>query len=117
MKRNTFATCDAVVPASVMIVGFVNFLTSGLILLELMAWYQQVPSGQVVTLPVFMAIAFAVAIGAGLRLAGLNGQYRDFRYVVPFLVQFGLDLSPVGFSSAIIPNHWRLLYFSNLWQA
>ena len=102
-----------VVPTSAVIVSFVDFLISGIILLGLMAWYQEVPSWRVVTLPLFVAIAFAAAMGAGLWLAALNVQYRDFRYVVPFLVQFGLYVSPVGFSSAIIPARWRLLYSLN----
>ena len=102
-----------VVPASAVIVSFVDFLISGLILLGLMAWYQEVPSWRVVTLPLFILIAFAAAMGAGLWLAALNVQYRDFRYVVPFLVQFGLYISPVGFSSTIIPDRWRLLYSLN----
>lgn len=102
-----------VVPTSAVIVSFVDFLISGIILLGLMAWYQQVPSWRVIMLPVFIAIAFAAAMGAGLWLAALNVQYRDFRYMVPFLVQFGLYVSPVGFSSAIIPDRWRLLYSLN----
>lgn len=102
-----------VVPTSAVIVSFVDFLISGLILLGLMAWYNAVPSWRIVTLPLFTAIAFAAAMGAGLWLAALNVQYRDFRYVVPFLVQFGLYISPVGFSSAIVPDRWRLLYSLN----
>jgi lipopolysaccharide transport system permease protein len=102
-----------VVPTSAVIVSFVDFLISGVILLGLMAWYNAVPSWRIVTLPLFVAIAFAAAMGAGLWLAALNVQYRDFRYVVPFLVQFGLYISPVGFSSAIVPQQWRLLYSLN----
>ncbi|MGB7314495.1 MAG: ABC transporter permease [Nodosilinea sp.] len=102
-----------VVPTSAVIVSFVDFLISGIILLGLLAWYQEIPSWRVVMLPVFIAIAFAAAMGAGLWLAALNVQYRDFRYVVPFLVQFGLYISPVGFSSSIIPDRWRLLYSLN----
>lgn len=102
-----------VVPTSAVIVSFVDFLISGMILLGLMAWYNAVPSWRIVTLPLFIAIAFAAAMGAGLWLAALNVQYRDFRYVVPFLVQFGLYISPVGFSSSIVPEQWRLLYSLN----
>jgi lipopolysaccharide transport system permease protein len=102
-----------VVPTSAVIVSFVDFLISGIILLGLMAWYNAIPSWRIVTLPLFTAIAFAAAMGAGLWLAALNVQYRDFRYVVPFLVQFGLYISPVGFSSAIVPDQWRLLYSLN----
>ncbi|MFH7244223.1 MAG: ABC transporter permease [Spirulina sp.] len=102
-----------VVPTSAVIVSFVDFLISGVILLGLMAWYNAVPSWRILTLPLFTAIAFAAAMGAGLWLAALNVQYRDFRYVVPFLVQFGLYISPVGFSSAIVPDRWRMLYSLN----
>jgi lipopolysaccharide transport system permease protein len=102
-----------VVPASAVIVSFVDFLISGIILLGLMAWYDFVPSWRIVALPVFVAIAFAAAMGAGLWLAALNVQYRDFRYIVPFIVQFGLYISPVGFSSSIVPEEWRLVYSLN----
>ncbi|WP_448571125.1 ABC transporter permease [Trichothermofontia sp.] len=102
-----------VIPASAVIVSFVDFLISGLILLGLMAWYNFVPSWRILSLPLFTAIAFAAAMGGGLWLAALNVKYRDFRYVVPFLVQFGLYISPVGFSSSIVPEQWRLLYSLN----
>jgi lipopolysaccharide transport system permease protein len=94
-------------------VSFVDFLISGMILLGLMAWYNFVPTWRIVALPVFTLMAFLASMGAGLWLAALNVQYRDFRFVVPFLVQFGLYLSPVGFSSSVIPEQWRLLYSLN----
>jgi lipopolysaccharide transport system permease protein len=102
-----------IVPASAVIVSFVDFLLSGMILLALMVWYNFVPSWRIITLPLFMLIAFAVSVGVGLWIAALNVQYRDFRYIVPFLVQFGLYISPVGFSSSIVPQQWRLLYSLN----
>ena len=102
-----------VVPTSAVVVSFVDFLISGIILLGLMAWYNYVPSWRILTLPLFVAIAFAAAMGAGLWLCSLNVQYRDFRYIVPFIVQFGLYVSPVGFSSNIVPEKWRLLYSLN----
>ncbi|HIK44275.1 MAG TPA: ABC transporter permease [Leptolyngbyaceae cyanobacterium M65_K2018_010] len=102
-----------VIPTSAVIVSFVDFLISGIILLGLMVWFNFVPSWRIVTLPIFIAIAFAAAMGAGLWLAALNVEYRDFRYVVPFLVQFGLYISPVGFSSSVVPQQWRLLYSLN----
>jgi lipopolysaccharide transport system permease protein len=102
-----------IVPTSAVIVSFVDFLISGIILLALMAWYNFVPDWRILTLPIFILIAFAAAIGAGLWLAALNVKYRDFRYIVPFIVQFGLYISPVGFSSTIIPKQWRLLYSLN----
>jgi lipopolysaccharide transport system permease protein len=102
-----------IVPASAVIVSFVDFMISGIILLALMIWYNFVPSWRIVTLPLFIAIAFAAAMGGGLWLAALNVKYRDFRYIVPFIVQFGLYISPVGFSSSIVPQQWRLLYSLN----
>jgi lipopolysaccharide transport system permease protein len=102
-----------VVPTSAVVVCFVDFLVSGIILLGLMAWYNYVPSWRILTLPLFIAIAFAASMGAGLWLASLNVKYRDFRYVVPFIMQFGLYISPVGFSSIIVPEKWRLLYSLN----
>jgi lipopolysaccharide transport system permease protein len=102
-----------IVPTSAVIVSFVDFLISGIILLGLMAWYNFVPSWRILTLPLFIAIAFAAAMGAGLWLAALNVQYRDFRYIVPFIVQIGLYISPVGFSSSIVPQQWRLIYSLN----
>jgi len=102
-----------IVPASAVIVSFVDFMISGWILLGLMVWYNFVPTWRILTLPLFILIAFAVAIGGGLWLAALNVKYRDFRYIVPFIVQFGLYISPVGFSSSIVPEQWRLLYSLN----
>ncbi len=102
-----------IVPASAVIVSFVDFLISGMILLALMAWYNFVPDWRILTLPLFILIAFAAAIGGGLWLAALNVQYRDFRYIVPFIVQFGLYISPVGFSSSVVPEQWRWLYSLN----
>ena len=102
-----------VVPTSAVVVSFVDFLISGIILLGLMAWYDFVPSWRILTLPFFILIAFAASMGAGLWLASLNVQYRDFRYIVPFIVQFGLYVSPVGFSSSVVPEQWRLLYSLN----
>jgi lipopolysaccharide transport system permease protein len=72
-----------------------------------------VPDWRILTLPFFILIAFVAAIGGGLWLAALNVEYRDFRYIVPFIVQFGLYISPVGFSSSVVPEQWRLLYSLN----
>ena len=102
-----------IVPAAAVITSFVDFLISFVILAGLMLWFNWWPSWRLLTLPLWVAIAFAASMGAGLWLASLNVQYRDFRYVVPFLVQFGLYLSPVGFSSAIVPEKWQILYAMN----
>ncbi|MBS9388461.1 MAG: ABC transporter permease [Dolichospermum sp. WA123] len=102
-----------VVPTSAVVVSFVDFMISGIILLGLMAWYNFVPTWRILTLPLFIGVAFAASMGAGLWLASLNVQYRDFRFIVPFVVQFGLYISPVGFSSTIVPEKWRFLYSLN----
>ncbi|MEI2581701.1 ABC transporter permease [Scytonema sp. PRP1] len=102
-----------IVPTSAVIVSFVDFMISGMILLALMAWYNFVPDWRILTLPLFILIAFAASMGAGIWLAALTVEYRDFRYIVTFLVQFGLYISPVGFSSKIVPEQWRLLYSLN----
>ena len=102
-----------VIPTSAVIVSFVDFLISGIILVALMLWYEYLPDWRILTLPLFILMAFAAAIGSGLWIAALNVKYRDFRYIIPFVVQLGLYISPVGFSSSIIPEEWRLLYSLN----
>jgi lipopolysaccharide transport system permease protein len=81
--------------------------------IKLIAWYNFIPTWRIFTLPLFIGVAFAASMGAGLWLASLNVQYRDFRFIVPFIVQFGLYISPVGFSSTIVPEKWRFLYSLN----
>jgi lipopolysaccharide transport system permease protein len=102
-----------VIPTSAVIVSFVDFLISGLILVGLMVWYGFFPDWRILTLPLFVLFAFTAAMGAGLWIAALNVKYRDFRFIIPFVVQFGLYVSPVGFSSAIVPEQWRLWYSLN----
>lgn len=102
-----------VIPASSIIVSFVDFLISAAILGGLMVWYDFVPSWRIVTLPFFIVIALAASMGAGLWIASMNVKYRDFRYIIPFIVQLGLYISPVGFSSTIVPEEWKLLYSLN----
>ncbi len=102
-----------IVPISGVIVSFVDFLISGILLLGLMIWYNFIPDWRILTLPLFSAIAFMAALGAGLWLAALNVEYRDFQYIIPFVIQLGLYISPVGFSSTIVPEQWRLLYSLN----
>lgn len=102
-----------IIPASAIIVSSVDFLISLAILAGLMAWYGVIPNWRILTLPIFVAIAFAAAMGAGIWVAALNVKYRDFGHMIPFIVQTGLFISPVGFSSAIVPDRWRLLYAIN----
>jgi lipopolysaccharide transport system permease protein len=102
-----------IVPAASVITGFVDFLISFMLLVVMMAVYNYWPDWRLLSLPLFIALAFAAAMGAGLWLCALNVQYRDFRFLVPFIVQFGLYVSPVGFSSSVVPQQWRLLYSLN----
>jgi lipopolysaccharide transport system permease protein len=102
-----------IVPVSSAIVSFVDFLFAFVVMIGMMVWYRFTPSWSIILLPFFLGLAFAVALGAGLWFAALNVQYRDFRYIVPFFVQFGLFVSPVGFSSDIVPESWRSLYSLN----
>lgn len=102
-----------IIPSSSVITSFIDFLISSVIMVGLMIWYRFIPDWSIATLPLFIAIAFAAAMGCGLWLTALNVKYRDFRYIVPFIVQFGLYVSPVGFSSSVVPEKWRLLYSLN----
>ena len=102
-----------IVPASSVITSFVDFLITLGLMAGMMVWYGFLPDWRLLTLPLFMALAFGSAFGAGLWLCALNVRYRDFRYIVPFIVQFGLYLSPVGFSSNIVPQGLRPIYALN----
>jgi len=102
-----------IVPAASIITSLVDLLISFSILVAMMAWFNYWPDWRILSLPLFIALAFGAAVGAGLWLCALNVEYRDFRYIVPFIVQFGLYISPVGFSSSIVPEQWRLLYSLN----
>ncbi len=102
-----------VIPASSIIVSLVDFFISAFILIGLFAWYKFLPSWRILTLPGFVVFALLAALGPGLLITALNVQYRDFRYIIPFIVQFGLYVSPVGFSSSVIPADWRFLYSLN----
>ena len=102
-----------IVPSSAVVVSLVDFLISFVLLLALMVWYQFVPDWRILFLPGLMILAVVVSIGPILWMAALNVRYRDFRYVVPFVIQLGVYISPVGFSSSIVPEQWRLLYSLN----
>ncbi|MFN7141852.1 MAG: ABC transporter permease [Limisphaerales bacterium] len=102
-----------VVPVSSVIVSLVDFLISMGFLGFLLLWYGVVPSTNIVYLPLFCVLAFTASLGVGLWIAALMVQYRDFRFIVPFLVQFGLYISPVGFVSSVVPDNFRLLYSLN----
>jgi lipopolysaccharide transport system permease protein len=102
-----------IMPASSVVTSCVDLLIGGLIMAGLMAWYGYVPDCRVLALALFVAAAFAAAAGPGLWIAALAVKYRDFQLVVPFVVQLGTYISPVGFNSQVIPHKWRLLYSLN----
>lgn len=102
-----------IVPASTVIVNIVDFFISLCLLVLLMGAFRFTPGWEILLLPAFLLLACVTSLGAGLLLSALTVKYRDFRYVVPFIVQIGLYISPVGFSSAVVPPEWRLLYSVN----
>lgn len=102
-----------IIPASSMITSFVDFLISFVILIFLMFYYSFFPSWEIIFVFGFLLLAFLTALGTGLFITSLNVKYRDFRYIVPFIVQLGLYISPVGFSSSVIPEQYRFLYSLN----
>jgi len=102
-----------IIPASSVITSFVDFAISFGLMLVLMAFYQYMPSWQIIFLPLFIILSFFTAFGIGLYLTALNVKYRDFRYIIPFIVQFGLYISPVGFSSSVVPEQYRFWYNLN----
>jgi lipopolysaccharide transport system permease protein len=102
-----------IIPGSAVAVCFVDFAVSLLVLGGLMAVYSFSPGWRVIFLPGFLAMAFLVAAGPGLLIASMNVRYRDFRHLVPFLVQFGMYLSPVAYSASVVPEQFRWLYYLN----
>jgi lipopolysaccharide transport system permease protein len=102
-----------VITVSSVMTSFVDFLISAVFLVALMVWYHFLPPVQVVFLPFFVLLAIGASLGTGVWIAALMVEYRDFRFIVPFVVQFGLYLSPVGFQSSLVPERFRLLYSLN----
>lgn len=102
-----------IIPTSAVISGTIDFCISFVILIGMMVWYQIMPTANIIYLPLFLLLAFTAALGVGLWLSALNVEFRDVFYVVPFLVQVGQYISPVAYSSSIIPEKWKLLYSLN----
>ena len=102
-----------IIPASSAVVALVDFAINLGILACIMLWYGFLPGWRILLLPAFVVLAILASLGPALLVAALNVRYRDFRYIIPFIVQFGLYVSPVGFSSAVVPDRWRLLYSLN----
>jgi lipopolysaccharide transport system permease protein len=102
-----------IIPASSVITSFVDFLISFVILIALFFFYGYMPPMTILLMPLFWILGFAASFGPGLYLTALNVKYRDFRYIIPFIVQFGLFISPVGFSSSVVPEKWQWAYSIN----
>lgn len=102
-----------IVPSAAGVVALVDFAINLVILFGLMMFYGFMPNWHIIFLPVFVVLAVLASLGPALFITALNVKYRDFRFVIPFLVQFGLYISPVGFSSAVVPDGWRFLYSLN----
>jgi lipopolysaccharide transport system permease protein len=102
-----------IIPAGAVITSLLDLLISAVLLGVLMIYFHFLPDWRLLTLPVFTLLAFLAALGPGLLLTALNVKFRDFRHVIPFIAQFGLFISPVGFSSEVIPENWRLVYSLN----
>jgi lipopolysaccharide transport system permease protein len=102
-----------IIPAGAVITSLLDLLIAAVLLGVLMIYFHFLPDWRLLTLPVFTLLAFLAALGPGLLLTALNVRFRDFRHVIPFIAQFGLFISPVGFSSEVIPENWRLVYSLN----
>ena len=102
-----------IVPFAAVTTAFADFVITLSLLALLMAWYQVAPTIALLALPLFALLATVLSFGVGLLLAALNVKYRDFRYVVPFIVQVGLFVSPIAFTTADVPARWQPLYFLN----
>jgi lipopolysaccharide transport system permease protein len=102
-----------IIPCATVATSLVDFLITVGMLVALMLWYGFLPGWQVIALPFFILLALGLAIGIGLFMAALNVEYRDFRYIVPFVVQLGLFVSPVAFSTSDVPEKWRALFSLN----
>ena len=102
-----------IVPAAAGVVALIDFAINIVILFAVMAWFQFLPNWQIIFLPAFIALAVLASLGPALFISALNVKYRDFRFIIPFIVQFGLYVSPVGFSSSVVPDEWRFWYSLN----
>ena len=102
-----------IVPSASVFVALVDFIVTFALFLCVAVWFGFWPDWRILFLPIFVALAVLAALGPSLLLAAMNVKYRDFRYIIPFMIQFGLYVSPVGFSSAVVPREWRLAYSLN----
>jgi len=102
-----------IVPSATIFVALADFAITFGVLILMMTWYRFFPNWRLIFLPCFLLLAILASLGPALYITALNVKYRDFRYIIPFILQFGLYVSPVGFSSTVVPQKWRLLYSLN----
>jgi len=102
-----------ILPAATTVVALVDFAITFVLMFAMMAWFRFLPDWRIFLLPLFVVLGVLAAMGPGLVMTAMNVRYRDFRYLLPFVLQFGLYVSPVGFSSNLVPEKWRLVYSLN----
>lgn len=102
-----------IIPSTSMTVSLVDFLISAVVFIPLLAYFRWIPTWRILCLPLFVILAAVISLGVVYTVASMNVKYRDFRYVIPFAIQLGMYISPVGFASAVVPEKWRLLYSLN----
>lgn len=106
-----------IIPLSKALVGFMDFGISFLLMIGLMIYYEYIPSANIIYLPIFILVTIITALAVGIWVSVLSIRYRDFQHVVPFMVQFGLYATPIGYtaSTAIdkLPNWLKVVYYLN----
>jgi len=102
-----------IIPLASTLAGVIDFAFAFLVLLGMMAYYRIVPTLAIFYLPLFLLLALLSALAAGIWLSALSVEYRDVRYIVPFLTQFWMYATPIAYASSLIPENWRLLYGLN----
>lgn len=102
-----------IIPVSSALVAVIDFLINLALLAGMMVWYGQAPDWRILFMPLFVIMGILASLGPALLLTALNVKFRDFRYIIPFILQFGLYVAPVGFSSTVVPEKWRFLYSLN----
>ena len=102
-----------IIPLSKAIVGLIDFAISFLILMLLMVYYQYIPSGNLIYLPLFLIIAIISGLGVGIWVSALTVRFRDFKHILPFFVQLGLYATPIAYSASEVPEKYQSLYFLN----
>jgi lipopolysaccharide transport system permease protein len=102
-----------IIPSATIVVALVDFAITFGLLVAMMVWFRFAPDWRILFLPLFIVLGVLASLGPALFITALNVKYRDFRYIIPFLVQLGTYVSPVGFSSSVVPAQWRLFYSLN----